>query len=58
MPMVMIRCPKTGKDAPTGISMDKKSFESSQMSNNQLKCPHCGEMHVWSKAQAFVPEVH
>ncbi|MGH6890181.1 MAG: hypothetical protein ACREHF_13470 [Rhizomicrobium sp.] len=58
MPMVMIKCPKTGKEVPTGIAMDKKSFESSEMANNKLHCPHCKEMHVWNKADAWVPPLH
>lgn len=56
MGMVMIKCPKTGKPLPTGIAMDKKSFESSSMSNNSVGCPHCGESHVWNKRDAWVAE--
>ena len=58
MPMIMVKCPKTGKDIATGIAMDKKAFESSEMSNNNIACPHCGETHVWNKAQAWVQQLH
>lgn len=58
MPMVMIKCPKTGKDVPTGIAMDKKSFDTSQMSGNRLRCPHCGDTHVWNKSDAYIPPLN
>lgn len=58
MPMVMIKCPKTGKDVPTGIAMDRTSFESSDMSDNKLRCPHCGETHAWNKKDAWVQPLH
>lgn len=52
MGQVMIRCPETDKPLPTGIAMDKASFESSQMENNSVgPCPHYGENHTWSKAR-------
>ncbi len=54
MGMIKIKCPKTGKDVPTGIAMDLQSFGSSTFTNNGVRCPHCGEMHIWSKADAFV----
>jgi endogenous inhibitor of DNA gyrase (YacG/DUF329 family) len=54
MGMVMITCPKTKKPVPTGISMDKASFNSSTLTNNSVGCPHCGSMHVWNKKDAYV----
>jgi hypothetical protein len=53
---IMIKCPVTGKPLPTGIGIDKKSWEnpSNQFSNNQIgPCPHCGQMHTWSKKDAY-----
>jgi endogenous inhibitor of DNA gyrase (YacG/DUF329 family) len=58
MAMIMIKCPKTGKDVATGIKMEKTDFDSSEMSGNSVKCPHCGDMHVWDKSQAWVPLLH
>lgn len=52
MGQVMIRCPQTGKLVSTGIAMDKASFESSTLTNNSVKCPLCGNIHVWSKRDA------
>ncbi len=56
MPSIMIKCPKTGKALPTGISMPKESFDdpTNVFTNNSTQCPHCGQMHVWNKSDAFV----
>lgn len=54
MAMVKIKCPVTGKDVPTGIEMDLQSFSSVTLTNNRVRCPHCGEMHTWSKSDAFL----
>jgi endogenous inhibitor of DNA gyrase (YacG/DUF329 family) len=49
MAMLMIKCPATGKPTPTGVAMDKKSFETSVLTNNTTTCPHCKGAHMWSK---------
>jgi len=54
MPMVKIKCPKTGRDVPTGIVMDLETFQSVTFTNNSVSCPYCGEAHVWSKPDAFL----
>ena len=54
MPMVKIKCPKTGRDVPTGIVMDLGTFQSVTLTNNGVSCPFCGEVHVWSKPDAFL----
>lgn len=54
MAMVMIKCPVKNIPVPTGMGMDKQTFDSMQMSGNTFKCPACGQMHTWSKGQAFL----
>ncbi len=54
--MVMIRCPVTGKEVPTGFGMDRASFESCQFIDNSFGCAACGQMHTWSKGDAFVKD--
>lgn len=55
MGMVMIKCPTTGKPVPTGIGMDKGSFEGSSLTDNTVaSCPHCGADHTWSKSDAYL----
>jgi hypothetical protein len=44
--------------AATGIAMDNKAFDSSEMSKNRVGCTHSGEMHVWNKEQAYVKQIH
>ena len=51
--MLMIRCPKTGKSFPSGISMDLESFKHARLENNRSTCPFCGESHQWSKENLF-----
>jgi len=54
VPIVKIKCPTTGKDVDTGIAMDLGSFATATFKANAVKCPHCGQTHVWSKQDAFV----
>ena len=48
MAMVMIRCPATGAPAFTGIETDASCVNFIPPINARLKCPCCGETHVWS----------
>jgi hypothetical protein len=48
MAMVMIRCPATGRPAFTGIETDASCVNFIPPINTRLKCPCCGEIHVWS----------
>lgn len=54
MATVMIRCPSTGKAVPTGLSMGEAAFKTATLEGNSTQCAACGQMHVWSKAQAWV----
>ena len=54
MASVVIKCPNTDKEVNTGLSMDRMSFESATLSNNSVKCPHCGQTHTWNKSDAFL----
>ena len=54
---IMIKCPKTGKELKTGISVVKKEqFEGSTFGENSVRCLHCGKMHTWDKEEAFLKE--
>lgn len=52
MAELFIKCPKTGKDVPTGISVTPGTIF--QGFNNTLKCPHCGETHTWDGKDAYL----
>jgi hypothetical protein len=52
MAMVVIRCPVTGRPAFTGIETDAGSVNFIPPVNARLKCPCCGDTHVWSILEA------
>lgn len=54
--MVMIRCPVTGDEVPTGFAMDRAGFDSSELNDNSVECAACGEIHTWSKRDAFMKD--
>ena len=49
MPQVFIKCPQTGKDAFTGMSLPRGNI----LRNNTTSCPHCGQSHTWSGEDAY-----
>ena len=55
MQMLYIKCPKTGKDLPTGISMPEGA-DLSGLKDNTTICPHCPENHTWDGKDAFCRE--
>lgn len=54
MARVMITCPETGKPIYTGWSFDEVAFETSQLADNSVPCPECGQVHTWSKQDAYL----
>ncbi len=58
MARIMINCPQTNKPVPTGLSMNKASFEepTNMMEGNSLRCPECRAMHTWGKKDAFLED--
>ncbi len=53
MPEILIRCPVTGKDLPTGIALPADAFLVADIDTFPVACPHCGQLHSWRKADAF-----
>jgi hypothetical protein len=51
---VMVVCPNTGKEIPTGIVALKIMFETQDYINMKVTCPECGEVHTWSKKDTFL----
>jgi phage FluMu protein Com len=49
MPELLIKCPYCGQITGTYIPMEKQSFESSTINDNQTHCKHCGKIITWSK---------
>jgi hypothetical protein len=54
MPEVLIRCPQTGKDVPTGIMLDTDAFLNANLHNKEAHCPHCGRQHHWDQSDAYM----
>ncbi len=51
---IMINCPMTGKPVKTGISMNSLLFRNATIVCREVKCPHCGTVHIWSKKDAHL----
>jgi hypothetical protein len=56
MGTVMIRCPDTGRDIPTGMVADRKSFNSTPVFFARVFCPFCRTEHEWFAKEAWVCE--
>jgi len=51
---VLINCPTTGKSVKTGMFMNRQLFRKEVIENREVQCPHCGQIHVWSKKDAHL----
>jgi hypothetical protein len=56
MGAVMVRCPHTGRDIPTGLVTDRKSFEAMPVFFARVYCPICRIEHEWFAKEAWVCE--
>jgi len=54
MGAVMVRCPQTGRDIPTGLTSDRKSFEAMPVFFARVHCPICRTEHEWFAKEAWV----
>jgi endogenous inhibitor of DNA gyrase (YacG/DUF329 family) len=54
MGAISIKCPATGEPVSTGMTLEAASFYRSVLTGNSVKCPHCGETHIWSKDEAII----
>jgi hypothetical protein len=56
MGVVMIRCPRTGRDIKTGIEADGVTFGAMPVFFSRSYCPHCRREHEWFAKEAWVHE--
>ena len=56
MAAVMIRCPETGHEIPTGIVTDRESFEATPVFFARVLCPICRTEHDWFAKEAWLCE--
>jgi len=54
MGIVMIRCPQTGREIPTGIAADRESFRAMPVFFARVNCPICRIEHEWFAKDAWV----
>jgi len=54
MSSVLIRCPKTGEPVSTGIETEPAVFRKLPRVSSRMRCPLCGEDHVWSVGSAWL----
>ena len=54
MGTVMIRCPRTGRAVSTEIDTELTVFERLPYVASRLRCPACGEVHVWTARDAWL----
>ena len=38
----------------TGISMNSLLFRNATIEAREVRCPHCGTVHIWSKKDAHL----
>ena len=56
MGIVMIKCPQTGRDIPTGIKADPEKFRCSVVFFARTFCSLCKANHEWFAKDAWVKE--
>jgi hypothetical protein len=52
--LVIIRCPATGCEVPTGLVTDLSKLDNLPRDGADLRCPSCGRTHVWSRKDALL----
>jgi hypothetical protein len=51
---VVIRCPRTGEEVPTGVVADITNLDRLPTGPTELKCVACGETHKWYRGDALL----
>jgi hypothetical protein len=54
MGVVMIRCPQTGREIPTGFEMNTAEFQRAPVFFSRVQCPLCERMPEWFAKDAWV----
>ena len=56
MGTMMIRCPRTNRAVSTEINTEPSVFERLPEIASRLRCPACGEVHVWTAREAWLED--
>jgi len=46
---ILVRCPSTAKLTPTGKTIEESLWAAAKVKNHKLSCPHCLQVHTWTK---------
>ena len=46
---ILVRCPATAKLTATGLTIDEDLYADATLKNHKLTCPHCQQVHAWTK---------
>jgi hypothetical protein len=57
MALLFFTCPKTYKQAPTGIETDVQSLRAAWRATLKVNCPCCGEAHEISVRETYINRV-
>jgi endogenous inhibitor of DNA gyrase (YacG/DUF329 family) len=57
MSSVMIKCPTTGQPVSTEIEIESSVFRSLPEVASRMRCPACGQEHVWLTSSAWLEGV-
>jgi hypothetical protein len=53
---IMIMCPERERSVYTGMNFDWDEFDAVPIGEKSVRCPHCGQIHKWGRADAFLEE--
>jgi len=56
MGILMIKCPRTGREIPTGIRADREKFRRSAVFFARTFCSICQVNHEWFAREAWIHE--
>jgi len=54
MTAIMTRCPVTSRAVPTGLHTRSVKFDSLPDVGIRMRCPACGEEHMWRKRDVWL----
>ncbi|MDB6147701.1 MAG: hypothetical protein JWO45_1365 [Spartobacteria bacterium] len=46
---LLVRCPSTAKLTPTGQTIEERLWEAAKVKASKVNCPHCQQVHRWTK---------
>jgi hypothetical protein len=52
--MIVIKCPNTGREIPTGLEVDRHAFQGVPVFFSRTYCPICRTNHEWFAKDARV----